>query len=1382
MNAPLRPSFACFASVLFRSSIRFSGCLIGALIIFLCMGTQQAFALSQATTTSLAITSVGNTVSTIAPKTVVTLTATVASGSGSVTLGTVNFCDATALSCTDIHLVGTAQITGSGVATVRFRPAIGSHSYKAVFAGTRSYAASVSAASSLVVPGTTTTNLSVSGGAGSYTLTGSVTASGAASPLSALSFQDVSNGNYVLGTQSLVLAGSTLSFSNSGTNSTGGGSFSVPAPAVGDFNLDGIPDLAVPNASGSVQVLLGKGDGTFTTGASYPAGSAPIAAVVADFNSDGKPDIAIANENSNTVTILLGNGDGTFNATSFMPATGSQPRGITAGDFNHDGTIDLAVTNSSDNAITVLLGNGDGTFTAASPVPTPNSPLGIISGDFNGDGTLDLAISNTYYSAGCAHVFLGNGDGTFTLGPSFTSSATSSCYALAAADVNSDGKLDLLVADFDNYRVYTYLGDGTGNFPSKTTTAQSDNHYSPVSLAVGDFNGDGLVDFATTSSIVNTLSVGIGFGGGIFVFNNTSAASTGSNPTSVTVADFNGDGLSDAALENGGATLTTFNSSVSQSFQATLANVSPVGTGAHQVQAVYPGDSAYSSNVSNVVSLTAQPVVTALGLIANPSSASLYGQQVVLTATLTPFSAQGHASDGELVTFYNGGVAIGSSALARGVASITLTSLPAGTNSLNAVYSSDGNFSSSTSGTVAYKVTYPATLGLVANLTSVTYGQQVTLTATLSSATQVQSTNGESIIFKNGATILGSAPLASGVATFALPLLPVSTPNLTASYAGDTYFAPATSGNVPFTIAQATPVVTWSPPTTSFVYTGAAIGSMLFNASSATPGTIAYTAAAASGLPIPINPSSVFSAGSYILTATLTPTDKTDYTAASSTVAFTVSPATLTVVPQNATRVYGTANPTFTGTVAGALNSDTFTVNGATTASTTSAISSYPITYTVAGSNLANYSVVQAAGVLTITASVPTITWAAPAAITYGTTLSTSQLNAASSAPGALTYTPSPGTVLAAGSYTLSVTFTPTDTTNYTSKTALVSLIVNKAALTIAANSFSRVYGTANPAFMGTVSGAVAGDTFTESFSTTATLGSIVGNYPIVPSVSGANLSNYTVAATSGSLAVSQAGTATTFALSNSNLTLTAMISALNSGMPTGTVAFYEGQTLVGTGTIVNGLASYTAASFPSGDVVVTAEYSGDANFTQSASPPILVLTVTPAQTQLSVATSGSATDSLSLAAATGFTGTIQFSCIGLPKYATCSFSPSSVTFGNSASASTTLTIQTGVSASLIRSNLFPQRNVTALATLFCLPGLCLLPFARRRLPKLLSGTLLMLLIAAACTSVTACAGSPQSPAAASSTQTPAGSSAVQVISTGPGGLSQTINLNVTVQ
>jgi hypothetical protein len=144
------------------------------LLLALILSPQHAFAAPQSTTTALAVTPGGNPVTIVSQGTVVTLTATVTAGGTSVTPGTVSFCDTAALSCADIHLVGNAQLTSAGIATVRFRATAGTHSYKAVFAGTSSYAASSSAASSVAMLQPISMTLTSSGTAGSYALSGTV--------------------------------------------------------------------------------------------------------------------------------------------------------------------------------------------------------------------------------------------------------------------------------------------------------------------------------------------------------------------------------------------------------------------------------------------------------------------------------------------------------------------------------------------------------------------------------------------------------------------------------------------------------------------------------------------------------------------------------------------------------------------------------------------------------------------------------------------------------------------------------------------------------------------------------------------------------------------------------------------------------------------------------------------------------------------------------------------------------------------------------------------------------------------------------------------------------------------------------------------------------
>ncbi|MGA9998210.1 MAG: FG-GAP-like repeat-containing protein [Pyrinomonadaceae bacterium] len=187
---------------------------------------------------------------------------------------------------------------------------------------------------------------------------------------------------------------------------------------------------------------------SFAPKVDYAVGSLPYSVAVGDFNDDGKPDIAIANRGSNTVSVLLNNGDGTF-AAKVDYTTGTTPRSVAVGDFNVDGKPDLAVANDASNNVSVLLNNGAGTFAAKVDYTTSISPYSVAVGDFNSDGKPDLAVANG--SGASVSVLLNNGTGTFAAKVDYTTGTNP--RSVAVGDFNIDGKPDLLVANFTSNTV-----------------------------------------------------------------------------------------------------------------------------------------------------------------------------------------------------------------------------------------------------------------------------------------------------------------------------------------------------------------------------------------------------------------------------------------------------------------------------------------------------------------------------------------------------------------------------------------------------------------------------------------------------------------------------------------------------------------------------------------------------------------------------------------------------------------------------------------------------------------------------------------------------------------------------------------------------------------
>jgi large repetitive protein len=521
----------------------------------------------------------------------------------------------------------------------------------------------------------------------------------------------------------------------------------------------------------------------------------------------------------------------------------------------------------------------------------------------------------------------------------------------------------------------------------------------------------------------------------------------------------------------------------------------------------------------------------------------------------------------------------------------------------------------------------------------------------------------------------------------------------------------------------------------------------------------------------------------------------TPIAATSTSSAFTVNTLSTTVATANASATYSasaqtvTLNATVTSSgatvnagtvtftllssgvpVGAAVTSGTVT-NGAASASYTLPAGTATGQYTIqvvynSGGAFASSS--DSSHELTISKGTETVNWTPAAGIAYGTSLS-GLLDAASifngqTLPGAFSYTAqavgsaaapvTASTVRPVGSYTLTASFTPSDTTNFQSISGSAPLTVNPATLTISANNATRVYGTPNPAFNGGVTGSVNGDSFTESFSTSAVIGSNVGTYAIVPSVAGAALSHYQQSSANGTLSITQA-TATISLNVNPSVTpgtpvtINVGVASTTTGVPTGSVSFYDSTTLLGTATLTNGTVSFSTSSLAPGVAhQLGIVYGGDTNFFANGTVSTTTVVVPPLDFSLAI-TGPSSQTVIPGAAITyqatitplygSYAGPVSFAVSGLPPGATVNFSPSSIP-ANAGTQTVAVTIQTA-SATAMRRTAPVGRRVEAFTLALLIPvlGAGTIRMRGKSLPRLVCLVLLVLGGAAASSALSGC-------------------------------------------
>jgi FG-GAP-like repeat/FG-GAP repeat len=340
----------------------------------------------------------------------------------------------------------------------------------------------------------------------------------------------------------------------------GAGDLGIDPPgqvAIDDVTGDGRADVAVTlPVANLVALLAGTPEGELAPAVRFPVAAGPQAIAIADVTGDDNPDVLSSNGVAASVSVLPGDGAGNLGFDKNF-AAGAVPHSVAAADFDGDGDPDAAVANTFSDSLSVLTNDGTGTFAGREDYPVGAAPTWVVADDVDGNGTVDLVAAN--FGGASVSVLLGDGAGRFATPVQYSVGELQSPYAVAAADVNADGWLDIATANtnLSDEGASVLLADGAGGFaePIPLEVGPAVLH-DPRAIALADVTGDGHVDLLTANSVSSNLSLLAGDGTGAFASPVHLVA--GEGPVVVEVADVTGDGLVDiVSLDHTAQTVST---------------------------------------------------------------------------------------------------------------------------------------------------------------------------------------------------------------------------------------------------------------------------------------------------------------------------------------------------------------------------------------------------------------------------------------------------------------------------------------------------------------------------------------------------------------------------------------------------------------------------------------------------------------------------------------------------------------------------------------------------------------------------------------------------------------------------------------------------------